>query len=105
MTSLVTFSFYGSTKNIWPDPHLLTRSLLAQKVLLSIRKKGKTPPQIGHEIGADKSYVIDKLSWLSRNALVKRTNGNQWIANIIVLDKEEKKPLVDWQRNYLKMRH
>jgi DNA-binding MarR family transcriptional regulator len=95
MTELVIFSFYGSTKNIWLSPHLLTRSLLAQKVLLSIRKKGKNPSQIGSEIGTEESYVIDELSWLSKNALVKKTNGNQWLANIIVLDKEEKKPLVD----------
>lgn len=95
MTALVTFSFYGSTKNIWLSPHLLARSLLAQKILLSIRKKGNNPSQIGHEIGADESYVIDELSWLSKNALVKRINGNQWVANIIILDKEEKKPLVD----------
>lgn len=95
MTELVTFSLYGSTKNIWLSPHLLTRGLLAQKILLSIRKKGKKPSQIGHEIGADEFYITDELSWLSKNALVKRTNGNQWVANIIVLDKEEKKPLVD----------
>ena len=95
MTALVTFSFYGSTKNIWLSPHLLTRSLLAQKILLSIRKEGKNPSQICHEIGADESYVIDELSWLSKNALVKKINGNRWVANIIVLDKEEKKPLVD----------
>jgi DNA-binding MarR family transcriptional regulator len=95
VTELVTFSFYGSTKNIWLSPHLLTRGLLAQKILLSIRKKGKNPSQIGHEIGVDESYVTDELSWLSKNALVKKANRNQWVANIIVLDKEEKKPLVD----------
>lgn len=95
MNSLVTFSFYGSTKNTWLSPHLLTRSLLAQKALLSIRKEGNNPSQIGHEIEVDESYVIDELSWLSKNALVKKINGNQWVANIIVLDREEKKPLVD----------
>lgn len=77
MTELVTFSFYGSTKNIWLNPHLLTRSLLAQKILLSIRKKGNNPSQIGHKIEADESYVMDELGWLSQNALVKRTNENQ----------------------------
>jgi len=95
MAEQVTFSFYGSTKNMWLNPHLLTRSLLAQKILLSIRKNGKNPSQIVHEIEANESYVIDELSWLSKNALAKKTNKDQWIANIIVLDKKEKKPLVD----------
>lgn len=95
MTQLITFSFYGSTKNVWLSPHLLTRSLLAQRILLSIRKKGMSSFKIGTEIGADEGYVMDALSWLSKNALVKKTNKSQWIANIIILDREEKEALVD----------
>jgi len=95
MTAVVLFSFYGSAKNIWLSPHLLTRSLLPQKILLSIRKERKDPSRIGYEIEVDELYVIDELRWLSKNALVKKTDGNKWVANIIVLDKEEKKPLVD----------
>ncbi len=95
MTQLITFSFYGSTKNVWLSPHLLTRSLLAQRILLSIRKKGISSFKIGTEIGADEDYVMDELSWLFKNALVKKTNKNQWIADIILLDREEKEALVD----------
>lgn len=95
VTQLITFSFYGNTKNVWLSPHLLTRSLLAQKILLSIRKKWMGSFEIGTEIGADKDYVMDELSWLSKNALVKKTNKNQWIADIIILDREEKEALVD----------
>jgi len=95
MTELVTFSFYGSTKNTWLNPHLLTRSLLAQKILLSIRKKVMRPFKIGAEVGADEDYVMDELNCLSKNALVKKTGKNQWITNIIVLNKKEKETIVN----------
>lgn len=98
MTQLVTFSFYGSTENVWLNPHLLTRSLLAQRILLSIRKKEMNPFEISIEIGANEDYVINELSWLSKNALVKKTNKDQWIADIIILDREAKEALVDLAR-------
>jgi len=102
MTRPITFSFYGNTRNVWLNPHLLTRSLLAQKILLSIRKEGKDSLKIGAEIEADKDYVVDELNWLSKNALVKKTNGNNWIANFILLDKEEKKPLANLAKQLAK---
>jgi len=100
--SQITFSFYGDTKSVGLSPHLLVRSLLAKRILLSIRKQGKRSFEIGAEIGADEDFVMDELNRLSRNALVKRANENRWIANAIILDEEEKKPLVDLAKQLAK---
>jgi len=101
--SALSFSLYGSSKNTWLNPHILTRSLLAQRILLSISSGEKTPSDIGITIGAREEYVIDGLNWLSKDALVKRTDGNSWIANFIILNEAEKKPLVNLARRLARL--
>lgn len=103
MSALISFSFYGTSKNAWLNPHILTGSLLAQRILLSISNEEKTPCDIGVTIGAREEYVADELNRLSKNALVKRTNGNSWIANFIILNEAEKKPLVDLARRLARL--
>jgi len=93
----ISFSFYGSTKTVWLNPHILTRSLLAQKILLSIRKKTKSSTEISREVGVERTYVADELDWLSKNDLVKRSKA-KWIANFILISEEEKKPLMNLAR-------
>lgn len=93
----ISFSFYGSTKTVWLNPHILTRSLLAQKILLSIRKKAKSSTEISREVEVERTYVADELDWLSKNDLVKRSKA-KWIANFILISEEEKKPLMNLAR-------
>jgi len=99
VSQLIEFSFYGSSDSAWLNPHILTRSLLAQRILLSIHNKERTPSDIGAQIGVHKDYVVDELSRLSENALVANTNEDLWIANFIILNAEEKKPFVDLARD------
>ena len=69
-------------------PLTLTRSLMAQQILLRTAKTPKTSAELAGEVGADRVYVEDHLSALEEGELVRREGEDRYAADFFILDKE-----------------
>lgn len=66
-------------------PFILCRSLLVQRILVSIAKQAKTPEAIASEVKTDVVYVHDELDRLERNELAVKDGKGRYRANCFVL--------------------
>jgi RNA polymerase sigma-70 factor (ECF subfamily) len=89
------FSLWGekSSGDVPYNPFTLTRSLLTQQILIQIARAPKTEEEVAAAVGADRMYVADHLSELVKGELVKRLEGDRYVADFFILQKEEQESL------------
>lgn len=75
------------------NPWTLTRSLLAQQILLQIAKEPKGVAELALAVGADQLYVLDHLSSLERAELVRPVEEDRYLADFFILDREAQQTL------------
>ncbi len=75
---------WGSYSGKTNHPFILCRSLLVQRILVSIAKQAKTPETIASEVKADVVYVHDELYRLERSELAVKDGKGRYRANCFV---------------------
>ncbi|OGG43716.1 MAG: hypothetical protein A3F84_27380 [Candidatus Handelsmanbacteria bacterium RIFCSPLOWO2_12_FULL_64_10] len=92
------FSLCGEKGNASCNPFTLTRSLLAQQVLIQIARSPKAEGEMASAVGADRIYVADHLSDLVKGELVRQVDGDRYVADFFILQKEDQESLHGWMR-------
>ena len=74
------------------NPFSLTRTLLAQQVLLEIADTPRSPHQVAQAVGAEQLYVLDHLVALEAGELVERVDAD-FVATFPILGRKAQEEL------------
>ena len=83
---------WGRTGSRELRPEEVAKTLLAQQILLSVRKELKTARDIAKEVKADISYVNEHLAKMTEAELLEEQN-DRYRANFILFDEDDMKRL------------
>ena len=94
------FRKWGGTPADQPvlNPHVLTRSLLAQQILMQISKEPKSIIQLAQEVGAGPVYVSDHLESLIACELVTEVDDGRYLADFFILQRADQQAISDRNR-------